>query len=154
MLSSLPALDLIDYGFTVAPLAITSIDLGVTNKGATLDVTITGAGFTEGSTVDFGDGITVNSFTVNSDTQITASITIADGAATGLRDVSVTTPEGIATLADAFRVTQLVDGTASGSGCGCSSAAASAADIGSGWGIVGLLGVSVVYTNWRRKKRK
>ncbi|MFC1998767.1 PKD domain-containing protein [Chloroflexota bacterium] len=44
--------------------------------------------------------------------------------------------------------------TAGGGGCGASAAAASATDIASGWGVLGLLGVSGAYTGWRQKKRK
>ena len=41
-----------------------------------------------------GTGITVNSTTFVSATQVTASITIAAGAATGARTVTVTNPDG------------------------------------------------------------
>ncbi|MFC1978542.1 PKD domain-containing protein [Chloroflexota bacterium] len=41
-----------------------------------------------------------------------------------------------------------------GSSCGCSSTAASATDIASGWGLVGFLGISGVYTSRRWKKHK
>ena len=52
----------------------------------------------------FGSGVTVNSFTVNSSTQITASITISSTATVGSRNVSVTTPAGTATMTDGFTV--------------------------------------------------
>jgi hypothetical protein len=55
--------------------------------------------------VGFGAGITVNSFSVNSATQMTANISIAGDAAPGARDVSVTGPVGTGTLPDGFRVT-------------------------------------------------
>ena len=74
------------------------------NQGETLDTVITGTGFNGTSDVSFGSGITVNSFTVDSDTQITANITIAADAATGARDVSVTTAGGTGTLPDGFIV--------------------------------------------------
>jgi hypothetical protein len=55
-----------------------------------LDVDITGAGFNAGDSVAFsGSGITVNSSTVNSPTDITANISIDPGAAAGTRDVTV-----------------------------------------------------------------
>jgi hypothetical protein len=54
--------------------------------------------------VSFGAGITVNSFIVGNDTQITVNITIDGSAATGARDVSVTTPGGTATGTGAFTV--------------------------------------------------
>jgi hypothetical protein len=66
-------------------------------------VVINGANLTGASQVSFGAGITV-SHVVESDAQIRASITIADDAATGLRDVVVTTPDGSATLSQGFEV--------------------------------------------------
>ena len=59
--------------------------------GQTLNVTLTGTNFIEGvSTVNGDSGITVNSATVNSSTQITANLTIAAGAAVGTHYLSVT----------------------------------------------------------------
>ncbi|MFA5066352.1 MAG: SBBP repeat-containing protein [Dehalococcoidia bacterium] len=74
-------------------------------KGQTLDVVITGTNFTGATALGFGNGITVNSFTVVSATQIRASITIATSAATGARDVSVTAAGGTDTLNGGFTVT-------------------------------------------------
>jgi len=74
------------------------------SRGTTMDVTITGANFTGATLVSFGSGITVNNFTVNGDSQITANISIDGSAAAGARDVSVTTPGGTATKAGAFAV--------------------------------------------------
>ncbi len=65
---------------------------------------ITGTYLTGTTVVSFGAGITVNSFNVDTDSQISASITIATGAAPGTRDVSVTTPEGTATKTAGFTV--------------------------------------------------
>jgi hypothetical protein len=73
-------------------------------RGTTMNVTITGANFTGATLVSFGAGITVNSFIVGNDTQITVNITIDGSAATGARDVSVTTPGGTATGTGAFTV--------------------------------------------------
>jgi hypothetical protein len=74
--------------------------------GATLDVVLTGTEFAGGiSTPSFGSEITVNSFTVNSPTQITANITISLSAAIGARDVTVANSApggGSGTLEDAF----------------------------------------------------
>jgi len=53
-------------------------------QGETLDVMITGTGLT-GTGIAFGDGITVNSFAVDSPTQITASISISAMAVPGAR---------------------------------------------------------------------
>jgi hypothetical protein len=72
-------------------------------------VVITGTNFTRTTAVSFGSGITVNSFTVDSATQITASITVSGSASIGVRDVSVTTPTGIGILTGMFSVAY--DGT-------------------------------------------
>jgi hypothetical protein len=75
------------------------------NQGQTLSsVVITGNYFVCATAVSFGSGITVNSFTVNSASQITASITIAVNATLGARDVSVTAPGGTGTLPNGFIV--------------------------------------------------
>jgi hypothetical protein len=95
-------------GFTVspAPPTISSVSPNNGTQGQSLGVIITGAYFTGATTVSFGAGITVNSFTVVSPTQITASISIGAAAAAGLRDVSVTTPGGTATLISGFSIIQ------------------------------------------------
>jgi hypothetical protein len=90
---------------TAAPPTITSVSPTQDTQGQAFSVTITGTYFTGATVVSFGTGITVNSFTVDSATQITANITIAPTAATGTRDVSVTTPGGTATLTGGFTVT-------------------------------------------------
>ena len=93
-------------GFTVTVPAptLTGVSVGSGNQGITLDVAITGADFTGATDVSFGSGITVNSFTVDSLTKITASISVAADATIGVRDVSVTTPAGTGTLTGAFAV--------------------------------------------------
>jgi hypothetical protein len=73
-------------------------------QGETLDVTIAGTYFTDATAVSFGSGITVNSYDVNSDTQIAANVSITADAATGARDVSVTTAAGTGTLSGGFTV--------------------------------------------------
>ena len=91
----------------VAP-TVTSVSPNQGTQGQTLSsVVITGTSFVGvlPNGVSFGLGITVNSFTVNSaTTQITANITIAAGATTGARDVSVTNPVGIGTRTGGFTV--------------------------------------------------
>jgi hypothetical protein len=84
---------------------VTSVNPSSGNQGQTLDVIITGTNFTGATVVSFGENITVNSFTVNNNTQITANITIAADAVLGTRDVSVTTPGGTGTKDDGFRIT-------------------------------------------------
>lgn len=98
--------------FTVLPPfpspTIASVTPGTGAAGTTLDVTITGTGFaTDGTTVDFGDGVTVLAVDVASSTSLTATIRIDDDAA-GPRDVTVRNPApggGAATLVNAFTIT-------------------------------------------------
>ncbi|MBU4392098.1 MAG: hypothetical protein KJ907_10650 [Actinobacteria bacterium] len=74
--------------------SIASVSPTSGRRGQTLDVSITGSNtsFAGGtSAAAFGSGITVNSTTVTDATHATANITISDNAATGARDVNVTT---------------------------------------------------------------
>jgi hypothetical protein len=89
--------------FTIPVPTITSVSPAQANQGTTLTVVITGNNFTGAIAVAFG-GIVTNSFTVNSNTQITASITIPTNAVPGSRNVSVTTPDGTGTLNNGFTV--------------------------------------------------
>lgn len=77
---------------TIASLSPTSGTVGTS-------VTITGTNFSEAHSVKFG-GVPAASFTVNSSTQITATVPVAD---TG--PVSVTSPDGTAVSASSFEVT-------------------------------------------------
>ena len=88
------------------PPTVTAISPSFELQGNTLDVTITGTNFVNGgSTVGFSEsGITVNSVTWSSSTQIAANISIDPAAPTGFRTVSVTTANGIGTLPSAFEV--------------------------------------------------
>jgi hypothetical protein len=70
-----------------------------------MEVVIAGSAFTGATVVDFGVGITVNSFVVDSDNQITAQISIASWAPVGPHNVCVTTPYGADCLLGAFTVT-------------------------------------------------
>jgi adhesin/invasin len=65
--------------------------VGVQGQTA-MQVVLTGTGFVAGSVASFAPsaGITINSTTINSGTQMTLSITIAAGAATGTRNILVT----------------------------------------------------------------
>lgn len=69
-----------------------------------MNVVITGTNFTGATAVSFGAGVIVNSFVVDSNTQITANISILLSAAIGARDVSVTAPFGTGTLVGGFTV--------------------------------------------------
>jgi hypothetical protein len=96
-------------GFTVLPglPEITSITPDECSQGETLDVIITGQYF--GDVGDecqagFGEDITVNSCTIDSDAQITVNLTCDVDATPGLRDVTVITSTGTDTLIDGFIV--------------------------------------------------
>ena len=93
---------------------VTGVSPSSGKVGVTISVTITGTHLTDASAVSFGAGITVNSFTVDSKTEITASITIDATAATGSRAVSVTTPEGTGTKTGGFTVSALEAPTVTG----------------------------------------
>ncbi|MDM7999808.1 MAG: hypothetical protein QUS33_07390 [Dehalococcoidia bacterium] len=83
-------------GFIVyrLPPGIVGINPASGNIGETLDVIISGVNFFGTTGVDFGPGIRVNSFTVDSDTQITVNITILEDAEQCLHDVRITTATG------------------------------------------------------------
>jgi hypothetical protein len=82
--------------FTVlAPATVTSASPNNAGQGATLNVSVTGTNFIAGAGVSFsGTGITVNSTTVNSTTSLTANVSIASTATTGLRNLTVTNGDG------------------------------------------------------------
>ncbi|KPL23578.1 MAG: hypothetical protein AMJ75_05815 [Phycisphaerae bacterium SM1_79] len=85
-------------------VSITSITPDHGNQGETLDVIITGTNFAGATEVSFGTEITVNSFNVDSSTQIKASITIDQMCAHRPTTIFVTTPVDTATLEDGFTV--------------------------------------------------
>jgi hypothetical protein len=105
-------------GVTVLPLlappTITSVSPSLGTQWQTLSATITGTYFYGVTVVSFGAGITVNSFSMDSSTQITASISIDVAATLGVRDVWITSPLGTAFLTDSFTVTQLPQGPVGG----------------------------------------
>ena len=89
----------------VGPPVVTSVSPSYGDQGASLTgIVIMGANFTGATDVSFGANITTDSFSVVSDTEIHADISIALAAADGLRTVSVTTPIGLGFLASAFMV--------------------------------------------------
>jgi len=85
---------------------ITSVTPASADQGTTTSVTLTGANFTGTSRVSFGTGIDVTSFTVNSDTQITANIVVANQALVGSRFVTVSTSSGMGIMSAGFNVTK------------------------------------------------
>jgi RHS repeat-associated protein len=103
-------------GFVVsaagAPTIVSVSPTGAMQGQQNVNVAITGqlTHFVQGtSTVSFGAGVTVNSVTVASSTSLTANISLALGAATGGRTVTVTTGTEIASLASAFAVLPAVN---------------------------------------------
>ncbi len=83
-------------GFTAyrLPPGIVGISPARGEPGQTLDIVISGVGFTGTTSVGFGEGVKVNGFTVEGDTRITANVTILDDGEGGPRDVRVETPVG------------------------------------------------------------
>jgi hypothetical protein len=100
----------LSFVFNVQNLAptIASVSPASGARGENATVTITGTNFSAGSTtVDFGAGVTVNSTTVTSPTQMTANLSIPAGTTLGARDVAVTNPPpggGTATLTGGYLV--------------------------------------------------
>ncbi len=71
-----------------------------------ISVVLTGTNFLSAPVCSFGTGITVNSCTYNSATQITANISIAASATVGTNGISITDTDGqVATLSNAFSIT-------------------------------------------------
>lgn len=84
--------------------ALISVSPDQDKQGATVNVTITGTNLITTSTLQFGSGIAVNSFSALSSNQLAVNITLAADAAVGTRDVSVTTAGGSFTLPSSFTV--------------------------------------------------
>ena len=91
-------------GFIVyrLPPGVIAINPAYGETGQTLYVIISGVNFFGTTGVDFGPGIKVNSFTVDSDMQITVNITILDGAQAGSQDVQITTAAGSVDFPNGF----------------------------------------------------
>ena len=99
-----PGFHVIRSGAAIASISPASGEQGA----AAFSVTVVGTGthFLQGASVlSLGGGINVGSVTVDSPTQLHATIAVTAGAAAGLRDVTVTTGGEIATRAGAFTVT-------------------------------------------------
>jgi hypothetical protein len=85
-------------------LSAVSPNVGGQGK-SNLSVTLSGSNFLPSPTCSFGSGITVNSCTENSSTQITANINILSSAVTGSRNITVTNTDGqSSTLTNGFTV--------------------------------------------------
>lgn len=94
---------------SLAPAPV--LDSVVPNRGAlgtTVETELKGTGFGNGSelSVDFGDGITVTELRYESAEALSATIEISAGAATGMRTITLTNPDGQqAELENGFEVT-------------------------------------------------
>ncbi len=86
---------------------VASVTPGAGVQGQTVaSARISGSNFQSGATCNFGAGVTVNSCTFVSATQLTASVTIATNTTIGSRTVTVKNPDGqSASLRNAFSVT-------------------------------------------------
>ena len=105
----------IKYVQQSAAPTITTVNPASGNQGqCPMTVVITGANLTGTTAVSFGTGITVSSFTVNSATQITATICIDASATPGAHNVSVTTSGGTAT--GGFTVIEVLQNQSIGTG--------------------------------------
>jgi len=87
---------------------ITSLNPVSAAPGDTMSISIVGSNFNGAAEVDFGQGIYVDSFTIDNPSQITTNISVTLNATVGTRDISVTTPEGITTLTAGFTVEELL----------------------------------------------
>ena len=111
----------IDYGAIIGPrdVSVTTPGgtatlirgfevVGVTpamgSQGQVLDVVVTGNELAGTSSVSFGEGISVNSFTVDGPTQLTATVAIARTAIPGSRDISISTADGTSREVGSFTV--------------------------------------------------
>ena len=96
-----------NHGGPPPPPTLNSVNPNSGAQGQNLSsVILTGSSFQSGATCAFGAGITVNSCTFNSATQLTANITISSTATLGSRNVTVTNPDTqSSTLSNAFSVT-------------------------------------------------
>ena len=87
-----------------SPPTVDSVSPQSGQPGDTLDVVINGNNFTEATAVDFGRGVTVNSFKVQSPIRIVANLTIDPAAEAGENKIVVTAPSGDGQLPGAFAI--------------------------------------------------
>jgi alpha-tubulin suppressor-like RCC1 family protein len=82
--------------FTVQPVTVTAVNAASKPQGIKgAVVTVTGTSFTSGATVAFsGTGISVTNVTYVSSTSLTVTLDVTGAASTGLRNVTVTNPDG------------------------------------------------------------
>jgi len=92
--------------FDVRVGSIISVAPGSGALGETINVDIQGTGFKQGLTVDFGSGITIDSVSFISGTEVKAKINISSSAVLGNRNITISNPNGVSIIAkDIFQVT-------------------------------------------------
>lgn len=136
--AQIPALQTEACSTVVAP-TVTGVNPPSGPMAGGTSVTITGSKFTGATSVKFGTSA-ATTFTVNSDTQITAT---SPAAAAGVVDVTVTTPSGTSAIGINDRFTYL--GPA-----GASSPVPTLSELGT-WLLAGLLALSAVL--WLRRPK-
>jgi hypothetical protein len=82
------------FTITAAPMTLTSITPNSVAAGLSVNVTLTGTGFSAPASVSAGSGITVSNIAVVDSTRITARFDVAANASAGSNSVVVTTPTG------------------------------------------------------------
>ena len=90
---------------TDAP-SITSVSPSHLRLSQSGTVIISGGNLGGVTEVGFGEGVTVDTFSVDSSNQITAKVVVDSGAETGVRDVTVVSLNGTSTMPEAFEIRQ------------------------------------------------
>jgi photosystem II stability/assembly factor-like uncharacterized protein len=89
----------------LAAPTVTSVGPAQSNQGATLGLTVLGTDFASGAAVSFGDGVTVNSVSFVSSSQLSVNVTVSPVAGLGYRTVTVTNGDGQSgSMTNGFRV--------------------------------------------------
>jgi beta-glucanase (GH16 family) len=91
-----PQTMLVDYVrvYKRRPPVIASCEPGSARRKQTVEVRISGEGFAEGATVSFGTKIQVLDVTVVSPTELDVRVKVKKKAARGMRDITITNPDG------------------------------------------------------------
>lgn len=89
-------------GFTILSFSPSTV-----GGGDTENFTITGTGFHGDATIDLGEDVTVDNFSVDDSETITGQLTVGASPTLGNRDVTVTNPSGASrVLSDAYEITE------------------------------------------------
>lgn len=97
---------------------LTSISPSYGMQGQMVKVTMIGTNLASVTTITFGTGITVGTPSSQTNTEIIVSVLVDPETTLGLRDVTVTSPSGFATLANGFEVLERYVREESGGGGG------------------------------------